>query len=84
MTGNLLRNHWLEICRDCRAYWGKLTDEDIQRIDGHFDRFIKALRLHYGFSALKAEEELERFLFRYSDSPRAWSVPDMALAEAAQ
>jgi hypothetical protein len=82
MTGNLLRNHWSDICRDCRAYWGKLTDEDIHRIDGQFDRFVKALRSHYGFSQIKAEEELEHFLFRYSDAPRGLPVPGVALAEA--
>jgi uncharacterized protein YjbJ (UPF0337 family) len=77
MTGNLLRNHWTEICRDCRAYWGKLTDEDLARIDGQFDRFVAALRKHYGFAPLKAEEELERFLFRYSDTR-----PALVLVEA--
>jgi uncharacterized protein YjbJ (UPF0337 family) len=71
MTGNLLRNHWMEICGDCRAYWGKLTDDDLQQINGQFDRFVATLRARYGFSQIKAEEELEQFLFRYSDSPRS-------------
>lgn len=84
MTGNLLRTHWMDICRDCRAYWGKLTDDDLRRIDGHFDRFVTALRARYGFSQLKAEEELEQFLFRYSDGPGGASVPMAAFAEAAR
>lgn len=73
MTGNLLRNHWLDVRRDCRVYWGKLTDEDLERIEGQFDRFVKALQTRYGFSHLKAEEELEHFLFRYSDVPALFS-----------
>ena len=82
MTGTLLRNHWLDVCSDCRSYWGKLTDDDLLRIDGQFDRFVSALRARYGFSQIKAEEELERFLFRYSDVPQAWPRPSLAMAEA--
>jgi len=82
MTGNLLRIHWLEICRDCPNYWGKLTAEDLSRIDGQFDRFVSALRRAYGFSQLKAEEELENFLFRYSDGPHALPLAGRSLVEA--
>lgn len=82
MTGNLLRQHWMEIRCDCRAYWGKLSDDDLHRIDGQFDRFVQALRRHYGFSQLKAEDELEQFLFRYSDSPRGHTRADLALVDA--
>jgi hypothetical protein len=81
MTGNLLRLHWSEICGDCRMYWGKLSEEDLVQIDGQFDRFVGALRRHYGFSRLKAEEELEDFLFRYSDGPPAWPLASRGLAE---
>ncbi len=81
MTGNLLCYYWNEICRDCRYDWGKLTDEDLARIDGQFDRFVHALRTHYGFSRIKAEDDLERFLFRYSDGPLAGAWPALALAE---
>jgi uncharacterized protein YjbJ (UPF0337 family) len=72
----------MEICRDCRDYWGKLTDDDLRRIDGHFDRFVSTLRARYGFSQLKAEEELEQFLFCYSDGPGSTAQP-AALAKAA-
>lgn len=82
MTGNLLRLHWAEICGDCRSYWGKLTEEDLVQIEGQFDRFVSALRRHYGFSQLKAEEELESFLFRYSDGPRARPLAGRPLAGA--
>ena len=78
MPLNLLRHHWHEVRRDCRDYWGKLTDDDLERIDGQFDRFVAVLRQRYGFSLLKAEEELERFLFRYSDAR-----PGVVSAEAA-
>ena len=80
MTGALLRNHWMEVRRDCRGFWGKLIEEDLDHIDGKFDRFVRALRLRYGFSQLQAEGELEAFLFRYSDTPSR--RPSAALAEA--
>jgi hypothetical protein len=65
MTHILLRQFWGDIRRDCQNYWGKLSDGDLERIGGDYAAFVEALRRRYGFSALKAEDELERFLFRY-------------------
>ena len=80
MTRQILRQHWPQIRADCRAYWGKLTDLDLDRISGEFEAFVQALRERYGFSALKAEDELDQFLFCYGDDPR--SIDNSALAEA--
>lgn len=82
MTANLLRTHWFEVCRDSRAYWGKLTDDDLQFINGQFDRFVGALRQRYGFSQIKAEDDLECFLFRYNDAPGS-GAPALSRADAA-
>jgi uncharacterized protein YjbJ (UPF0337 family) len=69
MTRELLITCWDDVRRDCRGCWGKLTDDDLDRIAGQFEPFVHALRARYGFSQLKAEDELERLLFRYSRSP---------------
>ncbi len=75
MTGRLLERYWNEICRDSRHYWGKLTDEDLAGINGQYALFVEALRRRYAFSRVKAEDELERFLFRYSDAPLKAEAP---------
>jgi hypothetical protein len=69
MTHDLLKNHWGRIREDCPRYWGKLSAADLDRIDGQYERFVSALRARYGFSRLKAEDELEQFLFQYGDEP---------------
>ena len=69
MTTALLTTHWQKIRGECRCYWGKLTDDDLERIGGCYDKFVAALRARYGFAQLQAEDELERFLFGYSDAP---------------
>jgi uncharacterized protein YjbJ (UPF0337 family) len=80
MTQALLKTHWEQIRQDCRCYWGKLTDEDLECISANYERFVAALRQRYGFAQLKAEDELERFLFRYGGASR--QSDDMRLAEA--
>jgi uncharacterized protein YjbJ (UPF0337 family) len=65
MARTLLAQHWPAIYRDCRTYWGKLTDDDLAAIAGQYDAFVRALRRRYGFSQPKAEDELEQFLFQY-------------------
>jgi uncharacterized protein YjbJ (UPF0337 family) len=69
MTTELLAQNWPAISRDCRPYWGKLTDEDLDRIGGRYEAFVRTLRQRYGFSQTKAEDELNDFLFRYDRQP---------------
>ncbi len=68
MAGVLLRSCWPVIRRDIPRYWGKLTEADVEAIGGQYEAFVQALRRAYGFSRVKAEDELDSYLFAFDSS----------------
>jgi uncharacterized protein YjbJ (UPF0337 family) len=43
-----------------KEWWGKLTDDDLEQIDGERDKLVVILQERYGYSREKADEELKR------------------------
>ena len=37
--------------------WGKLTDDDVEKIDGNYDKLVGKLQERYGHSREQAEKE---------------------------
>jgi uncharacterized protein YjbJ (UPF0337 family) len=65
--------NWAELQRDWKAaasllqaYWTKLTDEDLERIDGRRDELAASLRRRYRFG----EEEAERAICSFEKDVR--------------
>ena len=50
-----------------KTWWGKLTDDDVDRIGGQKDKLIGLLQERYGYTREQAEQEIERRLQEYGD-----------------
>ncbi len=48
--------------RDVPNWWSKLTEEDVDHIQGDTERFIGKLQERYGFGREQAEKELMEFV----------------------
>lgn len=53
--------NWPETKPQVLARWTKLTDEDLQRIDGDHDELIDALAERYGWAKEQAERQVKEF-----------------------
>jgi uncharacterized protein YjbJ (UPF0337 family) len=53
---------WKEIRRQVKAWWGELTDDDLERAGGKADQIIGLLQQKYGLTKEHAEEEFNRRL----------------------
>ena len=69
LSHRILRHRWEEIYPEAAGYWGKLPGVELAQVRGDFARLVRLLRRHYGYSAVQAEDELERFVFSYHDVP---------------
>jgi uncharacterized protein YjbJ (UPF0337 family) len=51
---------WTQVRGEAKVWWGKLTDDDLDKISGRFDMFIGLLQEKYGYSRAQAEQEIEK------------------------
>jgi uncharacterized protein YjbJ (UPF0337 family) len=57
MIWNRIQANWPRLCGLAERKWSRITDEELDMIDGNRDRLLATLQARYGIS--KAEAELE-------------------------
>jgi uncharacterized protein YjbJ (UPF0337 family) len=67
MESNELEGKWQRLKDEVRSRWGKLTDDDIERIAGNKDKLIGALQERYGYLWDEARQLVDRYLEEYGD-----------------
>jgi uncharacterized protein YjbJ (UPF0337 family) len=70
MNADLFKGKWRELKGDIKMKWGKLTDDDLTRIEGKEEKLLGLIQQKYGYSKDQAEEEYEEFIARF-EHPRA-------------
>ncbi|KKO49916.1 general stress protein CsbD [Arsukibacterium sp. MJ3] len=60
MNSDIAEGKWRQLKGSVKAKWGKLTDDDIQQVDGNLDKFIGKMQERYGMSRDEAEKEFNR------------------------
>ena len=67
MQSNELAGKWQQLKGEVRSKWGKLTDDDIERIGGNKDKLIGALQERYGYVWDEARQIVDRYLDENGD-----------------
>jgi uncharacterized protein YjbJ (UPF0337 family) len=67
MDTNELSGQWQKLKGDIRSKWGKLTEDDIERIAGQKDKLIGVLQERYGYVWSEANQMVDRYLEDYED-----------------
>ena len=65
MNTNDLEGNWNKLKGEIRSQWGKLTDDDIERISGNKDKLIGAVQEKYGYVWDEARQMVDRYLNEY-------------------
>lgn len=60
MNNNIFEGKWKQIRGQAKGWWGKLTDSDLEKIDGKFEQLIGVLQEKYGYTQKQAEEEYKK------------------------
>lgn len=70
MASDILQGRWKQMRGDLRIWWGKLTDDDFDRIQGNREKLLGALQEKYGYTHAQAAAEIERRLNEYDQKHR--------------
>jgi uncharacterized protein YjbJ (UPF0337 family) len=83
MNQDVLTGQWKQMRGELKAWWGKLADDDFERIGGQKDKLIGAIQEKYGYAREKAQQEVERRLQEYGDKMNGPSSRGKQAAAAA-
>ncbi len=59
MNKDILEGRWKQIRGEAKSWWGKLTDDDLDRAAGKVDILAGLLQEKYGYTRERAVEEIE-------------------------
>lgn len=62
MNNDVFEGKWKQMRGQVKMWWGKLTDDDLDKAEGKSDKIIGLLQERYGYSRAQAEEEFNRRL----------------------
>lgn len=58
MNKDIFEGQWKNLKGKVKEQWGKLTDDDITRIEGNRDQLLGRIQERYGYNKDQAEKEL--------------------------
>jgi uncharacterized protein YjbJ (UPF0337 family) len=70
MNRDIVQGKWKQLRGEVKRWWGDLTDDDLDVIDGNRDKLVGMLQERYGYSREKAESEVNTRLHDFEEASR--------------
>jgi len=67
MNEGIFAGQWKQMRGELKSWWGRLTDDDLERIGGQKDKLIGLVQEKYGYAREHAEQEVERRFKEFGD-----------------
>lgn len=61
MNKDVIQGKWKQMSGDVKTFFGKLTDDDMQQIEGNSEKMLGRLQERYGYTREQAETEWNKF-----------------------
>lgn len=61
MNEDIIKGKWKQLRGDVQAKWGKLTDDELDQVEGNRDVLVGKIQEAYGKTRDEAEKELKAF-----------------------
>lgn len=62
MNDDVMKTQWKQIRGQAKEWWNKLSDDDLNMINGRRDRLISKLQEKYGYNQEQAAQQLDQHL----------------------
>lgn len=62
MNRDTFKGQWMQLKGKVRQQWGKLTDDEVDQMQGNAEMLIGKIQERYGYERAQAEREVERWL----------------------
>jgi uncharacterized protein YjbJ (UPF0337 family) len=61
MNKDIFKGQWNEVKGKVKEQWGKLTDDDLTKINGRREQLVGLLQKRYGYAKEQAEKDIKDF-----------------------
>ena len=75
MNKDVFEGKWKQIQGQSKEWWGKLTDDDLKRVGGKYDKFVGLLQEKYGYNRQRAAEEIDKRVTEYEAKLKGKTAP---------
>jgi uncharacterized protein YjbJ (UPF0337 family) len=65
MNWDQIQGNWKQVTGKAREQWGKITDDDFQKIAGKRDQLVGMIQNRYGVAKEEAEKQVRDFENNY-------------------
>jgi uncharacterized protein YjbJ (UPF0337 family) len=74
MNKDIFEGKWKQMRGQVKGWWGKLTDDDLDRVGGKYDQFVGLIQEKYGYTRERVEDELDKRTAEYEAHQKASTV----------
>jgi uncharacterized protein YjbJ (UPF0337 family) len=60
MNNDVFEGKWKQMRGQAKVWWGKLSDDDLEKVGGKYDKLIGLLQVKYGYTRQQAEDEYKK------------------------
>ena len=75
MNQDIFEGKWKQIQGEAKAWWGKLTDDDLERAAGKYEVFVGLLQEKYGYTRQQAVDEIDQRVTEFETNMKKNTVP---------
>ena len=61
MNWDTVKGEWKQVRGKIKEQWGKLTDDDLDRMEGKRDQLLGAVQKRYGIAKEETERQVKQF-----------------------
>jgi len=74
MNRDQFKGLWSQFKGELKTQWGKLTDDDLMKIEGDYDKFTGIVQQRYGDSKEEVNKWSDKWFTEYEAKRRAQKV----------
>jgi uncharacterized protein YjbJ (UPF0337 family) len=75
MNEDMFKGQWLQLKGKVREKWGKLTNDDLERIQGRTEQLVGRIQEHYGVTRAEAERQVKDWMSGLKVEPTPTPTP---------
>lgn len=75
MNQDIVEGKWKQMKGEAKAWWGKLTDDDLERAAGKFEVLAGILQEKYGYSREQAADEIDKRVTEFETKLKSTTEP---------